>query len=36
LNLSKGEAKKMILEWEQLYLDIFEPEYNLLKIAGFI
>jgi len=33
--LSKEQAKKFILELEQFYIDSLEPEYNLLKIAGF-
>jgi group I intron endonuclease len=33
-NLSTDEAKKVILEREQYFLDLLEPEYNILKIAG--
>jgi group I intron endonuclease len=33
-NLSKVEARKLILEREQYYLDTLEPEYNIQKIAG--
>lgn len=33
-NLSKSEAKKLILEREQSYLDSLQLEYNILKIAG--
>src|SRR5579871_707953 len=37
-NLSKEEARKLILEREQYYLDLFfnkeEPLYNILKIVG--
>lgn len=33
-NLSKKEARKVILEREQYYFDTLNPEYNLLKIAG--
>lgn len=33
-NSSKEEAKKLILEREQFYLDTLVPDYNILKIAG--
>jgi len=33
-NLSKDEAKLIILEREQHYLDTLSPEYNIFKIAG--
>jgi group I intron endonuclease len=33
-NLSKSEAKKLILEREQFYLNSLSPEYNILKTAG--
>jgi group I intron endonuclease len=33
-NLTKEEARKLILEREQLYLDSFSPEYNILPTAG--
>ncbi|OAQ21992.1 intron endonuclease, partial [Linnemannia elongata AG-77] len=33
-NLSKLEAKKLILEREQFYIDTLKPDYNILKIAG--
>ena len=33
-NLSKEEAKKLILELEQFYFDVLQPEYNILKTAG--
>jgi hypothetical protein len=33
-NLLKDEARKLILSWEQYYLDTLEPEYNILKVAG--
>lgn len=33
-NLPKKEARKLILEREQYYLDLLEPEYNILKTAG--
>jgi len=33
-NLSKEEARKLILEREQFYIDSLIPEYNILKIAG--
>jgi len=32
--LPKDEARKLILEREQLYIDILGPNYNLLKTAG--
>jgi group I intron endonuclease len=32
--LSKEEARKLILEREQFYLDILSPNYNILKKAG--
>ena len=32
--LTKEEAKKMILALEQFYLDSLQPKYNILKIAG--
>jgi len=33
-HLSKDEAKTLILEREQYYLDLLEPAYNILKLAG--
>lgn len=33
-NLPKEKARKLILEREQYYLDLLEPEYNILKMAG--
>jgi hypothetical protein len=33
-NLPKEEARKLILEREQYYLDLLKPEYNILKVAG--
>lgn len=33
-NLSKDEAKKIILEKEQYYLDSLKPQYNINPIAG--
>ena len=33
-NLPKDEAKKLIIEREQHYIDNILPEYNILKIAG--
>jgi group I intron endonuclease len=33
-NLSKVEARKLILEREQYFIDKFMPEYNILKKAG--
>ena len=33
-NLPKDEAKKLIMEQEQHYIDKFLPEYNILKTAG--
>lgn len=33
-NLSKEDARKLILEREQYYLDFLVPQYNILKIAG--
>jgi group I intron endonuclease len=33
-NLPKDEAKKLIIEREQHYIDIILPEYNILKTAG--
>jgi group I intron endonuclease len=32
--LPKDEARKLILEREQLYIDTLRPNYNLLKTAG--
>lgn len=32
--LSKDEAKKLIIEREQYYIDCILPEYNILKTAG--
>jgi group I intron endonuclease len=32
--LSKDEAKKLIIEREQYYIDNILPEYNILKTAG--
>ncbi len=34
LNLSKEEAKNLILKREQFYLDNMLPEFNILKVAG--
>lgn len=33
-NLSKEDARKLILEREQFYINSLSPEYNILKIAG--
>lgn len=33
-DLSKEEARKLILEQEQYYIDLLKPEYNILSIAG--
>jgi len=33
-DLSKEEARKLILSFEQKYIDSLEPEYNILKVAG--
>jgi group I intron endonuclease len=33
-NLSNNEAKRLILEKEQYYIDTFMPEFNIQKIAG--
>jgi len=33
-NLSKEDARKLILSFEQKYIDSLVPEYNILKIAG--
>lgn len=33
-NLSKDEAKKLIIEREQYYIENILPEYNILKTAG--
>ena len=33
-NLTKEDARKLILEREQYYLDLLQPDYNILKIAG--
>jgi hypothetical protein len=33
-NLLKNETKKLILEREQYYINLLNPEYNLLKVAG--
>jgi group I intron endonuclease len=33
-NLPLGQAKKLILEFEQFNMDSLEPEYNILKVAG--
>lgn len=33
-NLSKKDSKKLILEQEQYYIDILQPKYKILKIAG--
>jgi group I intron endonuclease len=32
-NLSKDQARKLILSREQYYLDTLEPKYNILKVA---
>lgn len=34
VNLPKDEAKNLIIEREQHYIDIILPEYNILKTAG--
>lgn len=34
LNLSKEEARKLILESEQKFIETLKPEYNILQIAG--
>jgi group I intron endonuclease len=34
LNLSEDKAKNLILEREQNYLDLLQPEFNILKKAG--
>jgi group I intron endonuclease len=33
-NLSKDEARQLILEREQHYIDSLSPEYNILRTAG--
>lgn len=33
-DIPKKEARKLILEREQYYIDLLEPEYNILKTAG--
>jgi group I intron endonuclease len=33
-DLSKDKAKELILCREQYYLDMLEPEINILKLAG--
>jgi group I intron endonuclease len=33
-NLSKEEARQLILSREQFYLDTLQPEYNILRVAG--
>jgi group I intron endonuclease len=33
-NLNSTEARIMLLEREQYYIDLLKPEYNILKIAG--
>lgn len=33
-NMSKDNAKKLILNREQHYIDTLKPEYNILKIVG--
>jgi group I intron endonuclease len=33
-NISNIEAKKLILEKEQFYINTLKPEFNILKIAG--
>lgn len=33
-NLSREDARKLILEIEQKYINNLKPDYNLLKIAG--
>lgn len=33
-NLSKEEARKLILGREQYYINYLEPEFNILKVAG--
>jgi group I intron endonuclease len=32
--LSREEARKLVVEREQYYMDSLEPEYNILKVAG--
>jgi len=33
-NLSKKEARILILSREQYYIDLIQPKYNILKVAG--
>lgn len=33
-NLDNTKIKKLLLEREQHYIDMFNPEYNILKVAG--
>jgi group I intron endonuclease len=33
-NLSKGDARKLIIEREQFYLNLLNPEFNILNTAG--
>lgn len=33
-DLTKSEAKDIIIRREQFYIDLLKPEYNILKIAG--
>lgn len=33
-NLNSTEAKTILLEREQHYIDLLKPEYNILKVAG--
>lgn len=33
-DLSKDEAKKLILEREQHFINLLKPDYNILLIAG--
>ena len=33
-NLSKKEARKLIIEREQFYIDSFSPEFNILNTVG--
>jgi group I intron endonuclease len=35
-NLSKEQSRLLILEKEQIYIDTLDPEYNLLRVAGFL
>lgn len=33
-DMTKPEARKLVLEREQYYLDLLSPHYNILKLAG--